>query len=300
MKILITGGTGFIGRTLCPSLIAKGHELCLLTRSVVRSRQVLPKEGLRFITDFSQIKPEESFDAVINLAGAPIAKRWTTSYKKKLIESRVKLTERLIARLVACPQQPTVFISGSAIGYYGPGEGDEKLSESATAQAGFSHDLCLAWEQAALKTKFERICLIRTGIVLGKQGGALQQMRLPFLCGMGGPIGKGTQWMSWIHISDMVRIIHFCLENSPLSGPINATSPHPVMNKVFAKTYAKVLHRPAIIPMPAFMIRLLFGEMGEELLLAGQPVVPSKLIEQGFSFVYPELELALRAIESSK
>jgi len=296
MKILITGGTGFIGRTLCPSLVSKGHELCVLTRSVIRARRLLPREKLRFITDFSQIKPEESFDAVINLAGAPIAKRWTSTYKKKLLDSRVKLTERLIARLATCPHPPAVFISGSAIGYYGP-QGDEILAESAAIQPGFSHDLCLAWEQAALKANATRICLLRTGIVLGKQGGALQRMRLPFLFGMGGPIGEGTQWMSWIHISDMVRVIHFCLEQPALQGPINATSPQPATNKDFAKTYGKVLHRPAILPMPAFIVRLLFGEMGEELLLTGQRVVPTRLIEHGFSFVYPELELALLAIE---
>lgn len=300
MKIFITGGTGFIGRTLCPSLLFKGHELCVLTRSPTKAKRLFAAHQIRFIKNLSEIKPEESFDAVINLAGAPTVKRWSSSYKRVLVESRVTLTEKLIERMAKCPHPPNVFISGSAIGYYG-GQGDNPISESSLWQAGFTHDLCFAWEQTAQKASaWSRVCLIRTGIVLGKHGGALQRMRLPFLCAMGGPIGKGTQWMSWIHISDMVRILHFCLEHPQIEGPINATAPQPVTSAEFAKAYGKVLHRPVFLPMPAFMMRLIFGQMAEELLLTGQRVIPSKLIQAGFSFIFPQIELALMAIETEK
>ncbi len=298
MKILITGGTGFIGQMLCSSLKAKGHELCVLTRSANKGKRRLRLEGVRFIEQLSDISPDDSYDAVINLAGAPIAKRWTSAYKKIIINSRVEMTNRLIETISRLKQKPSVLISGSAIGYYGP-QGDNPLSESDKGNASFSHDLCTSWEITALKANDlnVRVCLLRTGIVLGAHGGALQQMRLPFKCGLGGPIGNGLQWMSWIHIADMVRLIHFCLEKTDIVGPVNATAPNPARNAVFAELYAKSLHRKALLKMPAFIMRLLYGQMAEELLLTGQKVMPTKLSQHGFTFVYPDLELALLDIE---
>jgi uncharacterized protein (TIGR01777 family) len=248
----------------------------------------------------SEIDPRESFDAVINLAGAPIVQRWTKKYKIILKQSRVDLTTVLIERLEKCPQPPQVFISGSAIGYYGP-QADNELTESSPPQPSFSHELCAAWEQAASKAKElgSRVCLLRTGIVLGRHGGALARMRLPFLLGIGGPVGTGSQWMSWIHISDMVRIIHHCLMHTEAEGVINATAPKPVRNQFFAKTYAQVLHRMAIVPMPAFVLRIIFGQMAQELLLTGQKVIPSKLLNDGFTFTYPDLEMALLSLEKT-
>lgn len=298
MKILITGGTGFIGQQLCSSLIAKNHDLCVLTRNVKKAKRRLPFDGIRFIQHCSDIQSDEIFDVVINLAGAPIAKRWSTSYQQKLISSRVALTEQLVHTLKSLKQKPKVLISGSAIGFYGD-QADNEVTELSIPKSSFSHDLCASWEASALKAKDLgiRVCTLRTGIVLGKGGGALMQMRFPFLLGLGGPIGNGKQWMSWIHMADLIRLIHFCIENSQIDGPVNATSPHPARNKDFAKCYAKVLHRIALIPMPAIVLRLLLGQMAQELLITGQKVLPTKLTGLGFSFVYPDLELALCAIE---
>jgi uncharacterized protein (TIGR01777 family) len=200
-------------------------------------------------------------------------------------------------KLATLKVPPAIFISGSAIGYYGP-QGDEAVSESSPGRESFSHELCEAWERTALDAKDlgMRVCLLRTGIVLG-EGGALKKMRLPFLMGLGGPISTGKQWMSWIHIADMIRVIHFCLEQPTLQGPVNATSPNPVTNNDFAHTLGKVLHRPTFLRMPGFVLRLIYGSaMAEELLLTGQRVLPTKLLQLGFNFVYTDLELALHAI----
>jgi uncharacterized protein (TIGR01777 family) len=214
------------------------------------------------------------------------------------MSSRVTLTEQLVRALASLKQKPQVLISGSAIGFYG-NQADNKVTEISVPTSSFSHDLCASWEASAIKAQDLgiRVCILRTGVVLGNGGGALMQMRLPFLLGLGGPIGNGKQWMSWIHMADLVRLIHFCIENSQIEGPVNATSPHPVRNKDFAKCYAKVLHRIALIPMPAIVLRIFLGQMAKELLITGQRVLPIKLMELGFSFAYPDLELALREIE---
>lgn len=296
MRILITGATGFIGRMLCSSFKAKGDELCILTRKTRLAKQRLPLKGLRFIQSLEEIQNDEYFDVVINLAGAPISKRWTNSYKKTILQSRLGLTKALIGLFSRLVHKPSVFISGSAIGYYGPQEG-QPLNEESGFTSSFSHDLCAAWESEALKAPAGiRVCLLRTGIVLGANGGALAQMRLPFLLGLGGPFGDGKQWMSWIHMVDMVRLVHFCIENQAISGPINATAPLPVINRDFVKTYAKVLRRPCFLTTPAWVLELVYGQMALELLLTGQKVLPEKLTTAGFSFIYPSLEIALIAI----
>lgn len=296
MHILISGGTGFIGKMLCSSFKAKGDSLCVLTRNVRTAKKRLPLKDVRYIQDLNEIQANENFDVVINLAGAPTGKRWTSSYKNQILHSRVDLTQKFIDLFARLNQKPKVFISGSAIGYYGP-QGDNELSEDASFKPSFSHDLCAAWESQALKaTDGIRVCLLRTGVVLDSHGGALAQMQTPFLLGLGGPFGDGKQWMSWIHMVDMVRLVHFCIEHNEITGPVNATSPLPVTNQNFVKTYAKVLKRPCFLSTPAWALRLLYGQMANELLLTGQRVIPQKVTQAGFSFIYPSLEIALIAI----
>lgn len=296
MNILITGGTGFIGQSLCEKLVLKHHQLCVLTRNANLAAKRLPR-GIRFISNLKELQDNEVFDAVINLAGEPIARRWTDEVKSKLIASRVGLTKKLIATIKRFNMPPRVLINGSAIGYYGP-SGDNELTEGSPFVESFSHELCASWEEAAYKAqkKHIRVCCLRMGVVLGSNGGVLERLRLAYLMGMGGPIGTGKQWLSWIHLDDLVQIIMYCLENESIEGPINATAPSPVRQRDFAKAYGKVLNRPAFLPMPPITLRLMFGQMGEELMLQGQKVIPGKLIDKGFRFEYPTLELALQKI----
>ncbi|MCS5710854.1 TIGR01777 family oxidoreductase [Candidatus Berkiella aquae] len=299
-QILITGGTGLIGQALCEALIQKGYHITVLTRDVhQRQRLFISQESITLIDSLQKIKSETIFDAVVNLAGAPIAKRWTTAYKRTIVQSRINLTQTLIDTLARLKQLPQTLVSGSAIGFYGPQQ-DQELIETSSFTPSFSHELCQAWEDEANRAKQLgiRVVNLRTGIVLSKRGGALARMRLPFQLGLGGPIGNGQQWMSWIHHEDIVRIIQFCIEKE-IEGPVNATAPFPVTNKVFASTYAKVLHRCACLPMPGWLLRLLMGQMAEELLLTGQRVIPDKLQQTGFSFEYPILEKALKNTENS-
>lgn len=301
MRILVTGGTGFIGQKLCSSFKAKGYEVTVLTRDPKNAIRRLPDKAFRFIKHLDEIDSGEHFDVVVNLAGAPIAKRWTRAYEKIITDSRINVTQQLIALFSRLKNKPSVFISGSAIGYYGS-QKENELTENSSAMNSFSHALCAAWEAEANKANALgiRVCLLRTGIVLGTNGGALSQMRLPFMLGLGGPFGDGKQWMSWIHMVDMIRLIHFCIEHDQASGAINATAPFPVTNKTFVKTYAKVLNRPCFMAMPSWVIRFLYGQMGEELLLNGQKVLPEKATTLGFSFIYPTLEMALLAISHEK
>ncbi len=297
MHIFITGGTGLIGSALCKSLVEKGNELTILTRNIQKAKHLLPFDGVHFIEQLAEIKPDSLFDAVINLAGAPIAKPWTANYRQIILQSRVKLTESLVSVLQTLNKPPAVLVSGSAIGYYGP-QDDHPLNESSPFANSFSHDLCQAWENAAneaVKTGI-RVVNLRTGIVLAKKGGALAKMRLPFSLGLGGPIGNGQQWMSWVHLEDMINIVQYCLQEN-IQGPVNATAPNPVTNQTFAHIYAKVLHRPAILPMPAWFLRLIMGQMAEELLITGQNVVPAKLTQAGFPFAFTTLEDALNDVK---
>lgn len=292
MNILMTGGTGFIGKRLCQALKEQGFTLWVLTR---QERRKEPQ--VTYFQHFSDIQADQHFDAVINLAGEPIAQRWTVTHQNRIRDSRIKLTQMLVDTLSRLNKAPKVLISGSAIGFYGP-QDEKKLTETATYQPSFSHQLCQDWEEAADKaSKIMRVCYLRTGVVLGPSGGMLAKMRFSFLLGLGGPIGSGKQWISWIHIDDLIRVIVFCLKEEHLSGPVNATAPDPVTNETFARSYAKILHRPCFLRMPAPLIQILMGKMGEELLLAGQKVVPQKLLNNGFHFLYPSLEEALKAIE---
>ena len=310
-RYLITGGSGFIGTGLIKQLLLENHDITVLTRNEVLTAQHFArvmdaeredfqsKTKVKTIASLDAINPDQSFDVVINLVGQGIAdKRWSDEVKQQLMNSRINTTQELYDYLKEALIKPDVFISGSALGYYGVRNTDDEIDENGDTDNSFSSQLCQKWEAQARKIAELgiRTCYLRTGIVLGKDGGALSKMLTPFKMGLGGPIGNGKQWMSWVHLDDIVDMIRFAVENDAIKGPINATAPKPVSNNEFAKTLAKVLKRPAIFPMPAFVIKLLFGQMGEELLLAGQRVIPKKLSDEGYQFQYPLLETALRDI----
>lgn len=295
MKIMITGGTGFLGRALTEKLLQQGHDITILGRS--REKIVaLFDDTVTALTDLQQLSNQHSPDVIINLAGAPIFdRRWSERRKKLLRDSRIELTKQLVASIAAMPQKPHTLISGSAIGYYGD-QGDIILTEQTPTTNDFSQQLCADWEKAALEAKQYgvRVCLIRTGLVLG-HGGMLQRMLPPFKLGLGGRIGNGRQWMSWIHIQDWMAIVEKMINDKALQGAYNATAPNPVTNSHFTKTLAGVLKKPACLPLPAFVLKLLLGEMSA-LVLGSQRVIPERLGQQGLIFRYPELEQALSDI----
>ena len=294
-SILITGGSGFIGRHFCDQAEQLGHQLSVLTRNPEAAAARLPA-SVRLIQGLEELDVDYVPDVIVNLAGEPLAAgRWTQRRKQRFYDSRINLTDRLYDFCVARGHKPAVVISGSAIGYYGPG--DQPVDEHSTAVDGFSHQLCKTWEQSAkrFETLGTRVCYLRTGIVLGEEG-ALARMLPPFKLALGGPIGSGKQGMSWIHINDMVGAILHCINNPQIGGPVNATAPHPVSNAEFSTCLGVALNRPARLPMPALMVKLLFGEMGEELLLQGQYVLPNKLLVSDFQFQYPDLEQALQQV----
>lgn len=297
-RILITGGTGFIGSKLVDGWLAVGHEVIVLTR---RPQWVSDRwQGkVTAVSEFSDIDVNNAgVDWVINLAGEGIADaRWTSKRKQILRDSRVALTLRLARWAESTDQQFEVVLSGSAVGVYGSVEGARPVfTERSPAGTDFSASLCIDWEQAAegLKTRTERLVLLRTGIVLGEHGGMLKRMRMPFKLGLGGVIGRGDQMISWIHRDDYCRAIHFLL-TSEVTGPVNMTAPYPVSNREFTAQLAEVLHRPAIFPMPGVAAQLVFGELSE-LLLKGQNVSPAVLTQASFDFKYPNVGQALEEV----
>lgn len=293
MKILITGGTGFIGKQLCRFLLDKNHTLTVLSRNPIKV-PLLCGESVQAIDKIDQLTSSDSFDAIINLAGEGIADaRWTETRKQILLDSRINTTKQLIAYIERADKKPEVLISGSAVGYYG-NQGSEILNEKSTPREEFSHQLCAEWEAAALKAEkiSVRVCIIRTGLVIGNDGGFLQRLLLPFKLGLGGPMSDGKQWMSWIHRTDFIAIIDTLLELKILQGIFNGTSPEPVTNAEFSQTLGKVLNRPAFLPVPAFVLKILLGEMAE-LLLGGQRVLPVQIEKTGFKFQFKTLEQAL-------
>ncbi|MFT6371424.1 MAG: hypothetical protein ACJAZT_000151 [Gammaproteobacteria bacterium] len=294
MNLLITGGTGFIGSALCTRLLDEKHSIVVLSRHPEKIK--LP---IKAVSSLEQLTDDDIFNVVINLAGEPIAdKRWSDQRKNRIYASRIVTTEALIAYLKKSINKPKLLISGSAIGYYGIDGTDDIIDENSGNDDSFSSELCQKWETAALKAESLgiRTCLLRTGIVLGKNGGALSKMLPPFKMGLGGKIGHGKQWMSWIHLDDLVGIIVYCINNDNLKGPINGTSPNPVINQVFTKTLGLALKRPTIFPMPKAVIKLLMGQMGEELLLVGKRILPQKVLDAGYNFKYKTLEEALKNI----
>ncbi|MFK7830420.1 MAG: TIGR01777 family oxidoreductase [Congregibacter sp.] len=296
MHILVTGGTGFIGSRLVPVLRDAGHNVSVLSRSP----KVSGEAGLTYLTDLASL--ENAVDAVINLAGASLAgKRWNAEYKQEIVGSRLKITRQLGEALRQRGDVPGVWINASAIGFYGPRD-DERLDESAEKGQGFSADLCADWEQAALDAADEqtRVCSLRLGVVLGPDGGAYAQMAQPFRMGVGNWVGSGAQWLSWIHREDAVAAIKFLLEQSSATGVFNVTAPEPVTSRDFCTAMKKV-HRTLItLPMPGPVMRVMVGEMADELLLTGQRVIPTGLQTAGFVFQFGHIDAALADIESSQ
>jgi len=292
--LLITGGSGFIGRRLVRMLQQNLYEITVLSRNPGKTRRILP-DG---VTVVESLPPPEQrpWFGIINLAGHPIAGgRWTQAFKQRCIESRVSMTRQLEQWVTAMPKPPKVLINGSAVGYYGAWQ-EESLTESASCHDEFASQLCQAWEQAAfaLVPLGVRVCAIRTCIVLG-HGGTLEKMLTPFKLGLGGRFGSGKQWMSWINIDDWVDLVMFLLKYQQHEGVFNATAPVPVRNRDFAKTLGGALHRPAVMPMPAALLRLMFGEMAH-IFLSGQKVIPMRAMQEGFQFRYPELKPALEEL----
>lgn len=301
MNIVVTGGTGFIGRALCTALSRDGHRIIVLTRNV---RQIVQQPG-RSVNPVQWNGRDsgpwehslEGVDAVINLAGASISDaRWTDARKRLITDSRVLSTRLLVRAISRWSSKPTTFISASGIGYYGASD-DRVLDEGAPRGQGFLADLCLAWEAEALRAaEFgTRVVILRTGMVLEQDGGALPKMLLPFRLFAGGPIMPGNQWVSWIHRGDHIGLIQWALSTANVSGPINAVAPEPVRMKTFCKVLGQVLHRPSWLPVPSFALNILLGELGT-LMTTGQRVIPAKAMGGGYAFQYPTLEQALQAI----
>lgn len=299
MRVLLTGGSGFVGQRLCRQLVEQGHEVQVVSRSPHQVRDRLPSNC--DIRDSAQAFIESPPDALVNLAGEPIAaKRWSDEQKAKLINSRVAATEQLVAlceQLKANGQPlPKVVVSGSAMGYYGA-QGKRVVTEETMPNDEFAHRLCKQWEAAAkpIEAMGVRLAIVRIGLVLEAGGGSLEKMLPPFKLGLGGRFGSGEQFMPWIHRDDLVAAILFLIDQEGLSGAFNGSAPHPVTNATFTKTLASHLNRPAIFPVPAFVLKAGFGEMSR-LLLTGADMRPARLEEAGFSFQYPTLDKALEAI----
>ncbi|MBI6548661.1 TIGR01777 family oxidoreductase [Xenorhabdus lircayensis] len=296
MRILITGGTGLIGHNLTCQLLSLSHSITILSRSPQKVYSLF-SDCVECWTTLNDQHDLNDFDAVINLAGEPIInKRWTPKQKEKLCQSRWQLTEQLSKLINASESPPSVFISGSAVGYYGD-QGQSVVTENDPPCDEFVHQLCDRWEQLALQAKSDktRVCLLRTGIVLAKKGGALQKMLPLFRLGLGGAIGNGKQYMPWIHLEDMVNGIYYLLVSPELHGPFNMTSPYPVHNDQFSAILAKALHRPSFVRLPAFVLKAMMGESAA-LILGGQQAIPNKLEEAGFGFRYFQLEEALQDV----
>ena len=299
MKILITGGTGFVGTQLTSRLIKDNHEVTILTRSLKgakgSSQEISYLQG-----DPTQQGPWQeaikNHDAVINLAGASIFSKWTEEHKKAIRESRVNTTQNIVEGIPSRPERPFILFSTSAVGYYGFC-GDEELVEDSPPGNDFLARIAKEWEGEALKArdKGARVVITRFGIVMGEKGGALSQMIPLFKKYIGGPIGSGKQWFSWVHIKDLAEAFAFLLKHPEISGAVNVCSPNPVRNKDLAKALGKALHKPSFIPAPGFMIKLVLGEFGS-VILEGQRVIPKRLLENGFIFQYADIDRAMQSI----
>jgi uncharacterized protein (TIGR01777 family) len=293
MNILVSGSTGLIGSALISFLEKEGHGIKRLVRKEPTSEnQIFWNPGSKM--DSSKL---EGFDAVVHLAGESIMGRWNDEKKAKIRNSRVEGTKSLAEGLASTSKSPRVFVCASAVGYYGD-RGNELLKEDSPPGTDFLAESCREWEAAtgAASTKGIRVANTRFGVVLSDKGGAVKQMMTPFRLGLGGKIGSGNQYWSWIAIDDVVHGINHVLQNETLQGPVNFVSPNPLTNEEFTRIFAKVLHRPAIFPMPKFAARKAFGEVADALLLASQRAEPTKLLESHYPFRYPELEGALRNI----
>jgi len=299
MKILITGGTGFVGTQLTSRLIQDNHEVTLLSRSAKRSGET--SRGMSYLQGDPTQKGAwqeaiKNHDAVINLAGASIFSKWTEEHKRAIRESRLNTTRNIVEGMPSSPPKQFTLLSTSAVGYYGFC-GDEELTEESPHGEDFLAQIAVEWEREALKAgdKGARVVITRFGIVMGEKGGALSQMIPLFKKYIGGPIGSGRQWFSWVHIKDLAEAFTFLLRHPEISGPVNICSPNPVKNEDLAKALGKALHRPSFIPAPAFLVKLALGEFGS-VILEGQRVIPKRLLDSGFAFQYPEIDKALQEI----
>ncbi len=297
MKILISGASGLVGTHLIPVLEAKGHEIYSLVRKTPKSANEIQWNAKTGFSEKEQARLED-FDAVVHLAGDNVAsENWSQEKKRRIRESRTTGTRVLVEALKATQNPPKTFVSASASGFYGDRK-DEVLTEESPKGAGFLPDVCDEWEKEARKAEEfgARVVNPRIGVVLAKDGGALDKMLTPFKLGVGGVVGSGKQWMPWIALDDLLGVIIFALENESLRGAVNTISPGIVTNEQFTKALGAAVHRPTILPIPEFAIKLLYGEMGETLLLTGQRMIPEKLQEAGFEFQYPKLEDALKHV----
>lgn len=299
-RILVTGGTGFIGARLVQALVAAGHQVTVLTRDLRKADTLT--HPVRLITSLAHIHEEEHFDAIVNLAGESVAGGlWTSGRRKRIIASRVEMTDALIAMIARLHHKPACFINGSAVGWYGL-RGDEELTEEASPTPAFTHDICAAWEAAAAPVKQHgvRLVVLRIGLVLGVDGGMLAKLLTPFEFGGGGVMGDGQQWMPWIEHDDMIRVIAFAIANPEVEGVLNATAPVPVRNAEFSRSLAKALRRPLLLRFPAWLLNAALGELARETMLAGQRAVPAALMAHGFRFRYEHLGPMLEGITGSK
>lgn len=304
MKVVITGGTGFIGRALSTALAADGHTVVVLSRFSGGEYQGVQNVRAQVVRDVSGtchyepqgVKEIQSADAVINLAGAGIADaRWTPARKAILRESRLSITHALATAIRHAPTPPAVLLSGSAVGFYGS-DLTRTFDESAGAGSDFLAELCADWEHAALAAADVcRVVVLRTGLVLAKDGGLLTKLRPPFMFFVGGPTGSGRHWMSWIHRDDWVAMVRWALTNASVRGPLNVVAPGAVTNADFSRAFGRALHRPSLLPLPAFVLRMMFGELADGALLASQHVVPAAAQHGGFQFKYPGIDEAMKA-----
>ncbi len=301
MRIVIAGGTGFLGAALTRRLVADGHQIVILTRRIATTPPVAGVQMVEWTpTDAARLPGAaiDGADAIVNLAGESIAgRRWTAAHKQRIRDSRIEATRALVTAIRNLRAAPRVFVSGSAVGYYGD-RGDETLSEESSPGRDFLADVCVEWEAEARRagSTQTRVVLVRTGLVLERDGGALAAMLPPFRFGAGGPVGSGRQFWPWIHRDDWVALVRWAIDTNAAAGPINATAPRPVTNREFARTLGRVLRRPAFMPAPRIALRLALGEMADALLLSGQRAVPARAEALGFRFKYAELEPALQAI----
>jgi uncharacterized protein len=300
MKIVIAGGTGFLGRSLAAGLTADGHDVVVLTRGGTTAAPGRTRSAVWFPDGEAGPWASEidGAGALVNLAGESIAgARWSAAHKARIADSRTRATRSLVAAIRRAAAPPPVVVSGSAVGYYGP-LGDEPVTEEHRPGGDFLAGVCVQWEQEALAAAggATRVVLVRTGLVLAGDGGALPEMLLPFKLGAGGPVGSGRQYWPWIHRDDWVSLVRWAITTAAVEGPMNATAPNPVTNKVFAGALGRAMRRPAFMPAPAFALRLLLGEMADALLLSGQRAVPAKAERLGFRFRFPKVDEALTDI----
>jgi uncharacterized protein len=293
--ILITGGTGFVGTRLAEVLADAGHAVTVLTRDPRKGRKFRGRVTL--IGSLQTLGRDTPFDAIVNLAGEPVDARWSEARRRRILESRLATTEAVTRFIAKARRKPAVLVSASAVGYYGC-DPERSFDETSEGSPCFGHEICGAWENAAraAETHGVRVVLLRIGLVLGASGGMLAKLLLPFELGLGGPMGTGRQWMSWVHLDDIVGLILHAIAVETVHGPVNGTAPEPVHNADFARALGRALGRPALLRVPAFALKLAFGAMAQELMLGGQRALPKQAQETGYQFLHPTLPEALREI----